>query len=278
MNDQVEPSSSLGLGFSRSVVVEVQAVLAAENRPLADQAQAVRAVDAAAVQLGRAGPRLEHDAVGRRQPLAVHGRVVGTPAAAGMFVAQHGVPRRMFQRIGDPAVAGQPQRLDAQGHPGHGAAGLDRAGLERVADGLFVRAEAAGVVDVGAVDAPPPMDQRLPIGVVAGDAEQFRQPDHRVQALPARLRGLVELDAPQRHPVVVARGRLLPVLLDLAHQPQVGILLGLAVQQAEGMDHGHVHLVRAGVVDPLAGVQEGRDTSGPRRGTAACSASASPVS
>ena len=61
-----------------------------------------------------------------------------------------------------------------------------------------------------------------------------------------------------RQPVVIARRRLLPVLLDFAHQPQVGILLGLAVQQAEGMDHGHVHLVRAGVVDPLAGVQKGR--------------------
>jgi len=248
----------LDLGFSRSVVVQVQAVVPAKHRPLTDQAQAVGAVDAAAVQFGRAGPRLEHDAVGGRQPLPIHRRIVGTPPAAGMFVPQRRVPRRVFQRVGDPAVAGQPQRLDAQFHPRHGATGLDRARLERVADRLFAGAEAARVVYVGAVDAPPPMDQRLPIAVVARDAEQFGQTDHRVQAFPTRLGGLVELNAAQRHPLVVARGRLLPVLLDFAHQPQVVVLLGLAVQQAEGMDHGHVHLVRAGVMHPLAGVQEGR--------------------
>ena len=171
-----------------------------------NQAQAVGAVDAAAVQLGRAGSRLEDDAVGRGLPLAVHGRVVGAPAAAGMFVPQGSVPGRMFQRIRDPAVAGQPQRLDAQFHPRHRATGLNRAGLERVADGLFARAETAGVVDVGAGDAPPPMDQGLPVGVVPRDAEEFRQPEHRVQALPTRLGGLVELDAPQRHAVVVPAG------------------------------------------------------------------------
>ncbi len=88
--------------------------------------------------------------------------------------------------------------------------------------------------------------------------EQLRQPEHRVQAFPPRLGNPVELDAGECEPVVITGRRLLPVPLNLAHQPQVGIFLGLAVQQAKNMNHGHVHLVRAGVVDPLAGVQEGR--------------------
>ena len=248
----------LNLRFSGPVVVQIQAIRAAENRPLAEQPQPVRAVDAAAVQLGRAGPRLEHDPLGGCHPLAVHGRVVGTPAAGRMLVAEHGIPRRQLERVGNSTVVGQSQRLDAQRHPSHGTARLDRARLERIADRLLTRTESAVIVNIGVVDAPPPVEQRLPVRGIPSDTVEFGKSEHRVQALPARLGRLIKLDARQTHPMVIACGRLLPILFNLAHQPQVRLFLGFAVKKAEHMDHGHIHLLRSCVVNSLSRIQKGR--------------------
>ncbi len=164
-------------------VVQHQRPALLRQRPLGQQAESPRAVDAAAVQLGAAVTGLEHDRVRARPAEAVHRRAVGRPPARGRVLAEHGVVEGEVQLVGRDRETGDVEHVHGHGHPRDGAAGLDRQGVERVAGRLLARAEAAVVVPVALQHAPPQAAERPAEPLLAGDPVQRGQRLDGVQAL-----------------------------------------------------------------------------------------------
>ena len=189
----------------------------------------------------------------RRDPLPVHRGIVGTPCAGRMLGAEHGVERAQFQVVGDGRLAGQPQGVDHHGLPGDDAAGFDGVVDVGIAGRLLAGGEAAGVSGVEPPDAGPVVQESGAERLVAGDAVQFDEPLQAVQALPAWAGRAVELFAGQSGAIVVAR-RLEVLEHLLGHAEVAGVALG-AIDAAQAVNDAHVHLGRAGVLDPKRRVE-----------------------
>jgi len=172
-----------------------------------------------------------------------------------MLGAKDHVPVGEVQVLGGLGVAREAEHVLSQGHPRDRAAGLDSPFAIGVPHRLLACREAAARVDVAVGDGKPRVHEGSAVGLITGDAVELDQALDVVEALPAGSWREVKLHAVQAGAHVVAR--LLEIGLDVTHHGQVTRFRGEAVQPSQGVDDGHVHLVRAGVQHSPAGVEVG---------------------
>jgi len=93
----------------------------------------------------------------------------------------------------------------------------------------------------------------LPVTGIGRDTVKFDQSLEIVQAFPARTRRLPELESVEPCAQVVAGA--FPILLYLGHHAAVAVFARDAMQPAEAVDYGQIHLVGACIEEPVSGVE-----------------------
>src|SRR5688572_11333484 len=116
----------------------------------------------------------------------------------------------------------------------------------RVSLGLFAGRKTPVVVPVELHDAPPDFLESTAAIFVAGEPIKFHQPHDRMKTLPAGLGQLKELLPSQRAVKVIAGEEFAlrifgsKLVEDLFRQIEVALLLAMAIEQAQGMNHRQV--------------------------------------
>ena len=269
----LRPVGQRGAGGSGGVEVHDRSGGRGHHGPMRGEHQAARAAHHTATQ----ADILLLDMAGHA--FAGEGGVIGEPLGAGRHRAGHGVVEREFQLVGPDRVAGQPQQLRAQLHPGDRGAGFLRLFEEfsllarAVAEELLVRDRAINHPLVLA-DALAEPHRRVEILPVAGGAVEFadaleaghdgvgvvpvgrlarQRVFHQVNSLRGRLKGLVPLGDDGFGELQVT---LVPGALVKQSKRFEDRAVGCALQDRMSCFH-HLELLLRELVDQVVGIAAG---------------------